>query len=245
MANCRFPLNIVVILFLCYLLSCTSILRSSRELKLPPKTVILTFDDGPNSTFGTTDSLLAVLKRHDVHAYFCLIGVNVLSHPEIVRRIVEDGHVLVDHGFDDQPIVTLDAAAIERNIVRWDSVVKEALGPLYTPATLYRPPYGIYPLTLNRILRKHQSSLLPVSFYALDAETGPAGQARVIASTISKVKNTNGAIIVLHDGKASQATLTRKLASDSLGPYNRRWIPEATDSIITILKSAGYRFDLP
>jgi peptidoglycan-N-acetylglucosamine deacetylase len=57
-------------------------------------TVTLTFDDGP-STF--TPQFLAMLREHNVKATFCLVGVNVRAHHDLVQQIVREGHTLCNH----------------------------------------------------------------------------------------------------------------------------------------------------
>jgi peptidoglycan/xylan/chitin deacetylase (PgdA/CDA1 family) len=57
--------------------------------------VALTFDDGPDP--AQTPQLLDLLARYHVHATFCLVGQNVAAHPELVRRIVAEGHTLCNH----------------------------------------------------------------------------------------------------------------------------------------------------
>jgi peptidoglycan/xylan/chitin deacetylase (PgdA/CDA1 family) len=57
-------------------------------------TVALTFDDGPSAE---TPQILALLKQHNIKATFCLIGVNVRAHHDLVQAIVRDGHTLCNH----------------------------------------------------------------------------------------------------------------------------------------------------
>jgi peptidoglycan/xylan/chitin deacetylase (PgdA/CDA1 family) len=59
-------------------------------------TVALTFDDGPSEF---TLKLLDLLRDNGVKATFCLIGVNVRDHQDIVKKIVEDGHTLCNHSW--------------------------------------------------------------------------------------------------------------------------------------------------
>ena len=63
-----------------------------------PKTMYLTFDDGP--TEENTVAVLDILKKHNVKATFFLIGKNVEKHPEVAKRIVEEGHTIGIHCYD-------------------------------------------------------------------------------------------------------------------------------------------------
>lgn len=60
-----------------------------------PKTMYLTFDDGPSEE--NTAAVLDILKEHDIKATFFVVGENVRRHPEIARRIVEEGHTIGIH----------------------------------------------------------------------------------------------------------------------------------------------------
>jgi len=57
--------------------------------------VALTFDDGPDPV--QTPKLLDLLAEQHVKATFCLVGENVAAHPELVRRIADEGHTLCNH----------------------------------------------------------------------------------------------------------------------------------------------------
>ncbi|GGQ64991.1 polysaccharide deacetylase family protein [Couchioplanes azureus] len=57
--------------------------------------VALTFDDGPDPV--QTPRLLDLLGKNDVKATFCLVGMRAAEHPELVRRIVREGHTLCNH----------------------------------------------------------------------------------------------------------------------------------------------------
>lgn len=62
---------------------------------LHPKTMYLTFDDGPSAE--NTARVLDILKEYDIHATFFLVGENVKKHPEIAKRIAEEGHTIGIH----------------------------------------------------------------------------------------------------------------------------------------------------
>lgn len=60
-----------------------------------PKTMYLTFDDGPSQ--DNTTAVLDILKAHNIKATFFVVGENVRKHPEVARRIVEEGHTIGIH----------------------------------------------------------------------------------------------------------------------------------------------------
>ncbi len=60
-----------------------------------PKTMYLTFDDGPSKE--NTTAVLDTLKKHNIKATFFVVGENVRKHPEVARRIVEEGHTIGIH----------------------------------------------------------------------------------------------------------------------------------------------------
>ena len=80
--------------------------RAGRSVPLGPfsalrttgsSRVALTFDDGPDPV--NTPRMLDLLKRYRIKATFCVIGVKVRAYPELIRRIVAEGHSLCDHSW--------------------------------------------------------------------------------------------------------------------------------------------------
>lgn len=65
------------------------------EYYFHPKTMYLTFDDGPSEE--NTARVLDILKERGIKATFFLIGENVRNHPEMARRIVAEGHTIGIH----------------------------------------------------------------------------------------------------------------------------------------------------
>lgn len=65
------------------------------DLYFNPKTMYLTFDDGPSGE--NTTAVLDILKEHEVKATFFVVGENVRRYPELARRIVEEGHTIGIH----------------------------------------------------------------------------------------------------------------------------------------------------
>lgn len=70
-------------------------IASGIDLFFHPKTMYLTFDDGPSPE--NTEKILDILKEKDIKATFFVIGENARRYPETVKRIVEEGHTIGIH----------------------------------------------------------------------------------------------------------------------------------------------------
>ncbi|MBO1334691.1 glycosyltransferase [Streptomyces sp. VRA16 Mangrove soil] len=82
----------------------TGALRSAR---MPAGAVALTYDGGPDPSW--TPRLLDVLKRHHAHATFFLTGTQAAAHPDLVRRIRDEGHEIGTHTYTDTNLAAVSA----------------------------------------------------------------------------------------------------------------------------------------
>jgi peptidoglycan/xylan/chitin deacetylase (PgdA/CDA1 family) len=107
--------------------------------RLPASTraLALTFDDGPHPEW--TPAALDMLGRAGVHATFFLIGREVQRHPDIVRRIVAEGHAVGGHSFDHTVITGQSSAALVADLARCRDAIADASGAV---TRLFRPPKG-------------------------------------------------------------------------------------------------------
>lgn len=99
--------------------------QAISRVRVQGKIAALTFDDGPEPQ---TLEILKVLKRHDVKATFFLVGNNVKKHPEIVKKIVESGCEVGNHGLTHVILTKLPADKVREEIVKNQEVIKEACG---------------------------------------------------------------------------------------------------------------------
>src|SRR3954467_14915230 len=80
-----------------------------------PKQLALTYDDGPNDPH--TLHLLDVLAKHDVKATFFLVGRFVQQRPDIVARIVAEGHVIGNHTQTHPRLPLLNASEVRKQLI--------------------------------------------------------------------------------------------------------------------------------
>jgi peptidoglycan-N-acetylglucosamine deacetylase len=109
------------------------------------RTIAMTFDDGPHPKL--TPMLLDMLKQRGIHATFFLVGQNAAEYPDIVRRIVAEGHEVGNHSWSHPQLNHLSLTAVDSQIQKTNEAIHAALG--YYPS-LMRPPFGATTAALNR-----------------------------------------------------------------------------------------------
>lgn len=103
-----------------------------------PKTMYLTFDDGPKAE--NTERVLEILKEQDIKATFFLIGENVEKNPELARRIAEEGHTIGIHCYShDYDKIYASVDAYIEDFEKAHQIVSEATG---VDSRLFRFPGG-------------------------------------------------------------------------------------------------------
>ena len=100
--------------------------------------VSFTFDDGPNPP--DTLRLLQVLRGHHVRAVFCLWGDFVRDHPEVVRRIARQGHVLCNHSMHHDDMSALTPAEIRADLEATSALIRQAVP--HARIAYFRAPFG-------------------------------------------------------------------------------------------------------
>ena len=101
------------------------------------KRIELTFDQGYEN--GYTEKILDTLKEKNVRATFFLVGDYAEKNPELIKRMIEDGHILGNHTQSHPSMPTLSAEEIKSEIGTLHDYVKKHYG--YEMKTL-RPPMG-------------------------------------------------------------------------------------------------------
>lgn len=105
------------------------------------KKIYLTFDAGYEN--GNTEKILDALKENNVKAAFFLVGNYLETCPELVKRMVEEGHIVGNHTYHHKDMATLTSKeAFIKELTDLEALYKEITGkdmPKY-----YRPPQGKY-----------------------------------------------------------------------------------------------------
>ena len=171
--------------------------------ELPPKTVALTFDDGPHPRY--TDQVLAILKKYGLHAVFFEIGKNVGTDNDknevklgpgavISNRILESGSFLGNHTYTHPVLPKLDQADLTKEIDYTSAILTQVLK---TPPVLFRPPYGA---ANENILTEIQADKMKTVIWNVDSEDWADPVPNSVAQrVITEVEKEQRGIILFHD----------------------------------------------
>ena len=229
---CLFPAVFVVC-------GCKSITCGRTDLAIPHLTVVFSFDDGPNTHDDTTSRLLDVLRKYEIKAMFALIGENAEAYPELVRRIYNEGHYLINHGYSENWAIRMDDDEFRYNLLRGGEAISLALGREFEPR-LYRPHGGFYDSRQESICFEEGYTIVPCNIRVYDAVLSKDGMEKVIDSVVKKTIKQDGGIILLHDARESHLSMEKNLEKNPQGAYNRSWIPGAVEKIIEALIQNGF-----
>jgi len=147
--------------------------------------IALTYDCG-GIDMGRAVEILDVLKEHEVRATFFLTGEWVENHPELSRRIVDDGHDVGNHSYDHPDMTRLSPEDIRRQICEAEASIYRVTGEAGRP--LFRLPFGAYNKQVLEILGDMGFD------YSIHWSIGTLGwhqqAAKIMVSrTLKKVKN--------------------------------------------------------
>lgn len=182
------------------------------------KVLYLTFDAGYEN--GCTAKILDTLKEKQVPAAFFLVGNYIRQSPDLVRRMVAEGHTVGNHTMHHYNMSRLsDKAAFSKELTDLEALYKETVGqelPKY-----YRPPQGIYSEENLKMAQELGYKTLFWSLAYVDWNND-AQPTREAAFTKLLPRTHNGAVVLLHS--------TSKTNAEILGELIDKW------------KAMGYRF---
>ncbi len=105
------------------------------------KVIYLTFDAGYEN--GYTSAILDALKKHDVKVTFFLVGNYISTQPEMVRRMLEEGHQVANHTYSHPNMSAISSQSAFRNeLEKLEKAFEEVTGQ--SMVKYYRPPQGKY-----------------------------------------------------------------------------------------------------
>jgi cellulose synthase/poly-beta-1,6-N-acetylglucosamine synthase-like glycosyltransferase/peptidoglycan/xylan/chitin deacetylase (PgdA/CDA1 family) len=194
-----------------------------RSYQIPRKTVILSFDDGPDPTW--TPRILAVLKRYHVPANFFLVGAHAASYPGLVRAELQAGDEVGSHTYTHTNLGTAPRWRESLELTLTQNALAGAAG-IHT--RLLRMPYSsetdaITAVDWQAAVQAAEDGYLVV-FTSLDTtDWARPGVKHIVAAAMPA--GGRGAIVMFHDGGGDRSETVAALPQ-----------------IIEHLKAEGYRF---
>ena len=179
----------------------------------------LTFDAGYEN--GCTEKILDTLKKYDVKAAFFLVGNYLQKNADLVRRMVDEGHIVGNHTMNhpDMSAIT-DKEAFQKELTGLEELFTQITGKELPK--FYRPPQGIYS---EENLKMAQEMGYKTVFWSLAYKDWDNNKQPTTEYALGKLipRSHNGAVILLHSTSQTNA--------------------EVLDELLTQWKAKGYRFE--
>ncbi|MEY9812395.1 polysaccharide deacetylase family protein [Streptomyces albogriseolus] len=196
----------------------------AATLSVPDRRLVLTFDDGPDPTW--TPKVLDVLKKHDAHAVFFVTGTMASRHPDLVQRMVDEGHELGLHTFNHPDLSLQSTKRIDWELSQNQLALTGAAG---IRTSLFRPPYSSFSAAMD-------NESWPVTQYI-----GSRGYLTVVNNTDSEDWKRPGVDEIIRRATPENGKGAIVLMHDSGG--DRSQTVAALDRFLPDLKDKGYQFD--
>ena len=167
--------------------------------------VLLTFDDGPDER--QTALVLDMLKYLNIKALFFVIGKKAAQHPELLKRILAEGHTIGNHTYKHNPkYLFYTKNRIFDELQKTDNILKEnGISTKY-----FRPPLGVTNDALAWAVRKMGYQTIGWNVRSFDTRREP--RERVLARICKRL--TGGNIVLLHDRVEHVEWLVEKISEE-------------------------------
>lgn len=182
------------------------------------RVIYLTFDAGYEN--GCTAQILDVLKAHDAPAAFFLVGNYIERNPDLVRRMVAEGHTVGNHTMhhpDMSKLSTMEEFSTELHSL--EKLYQQTVGE--EMEHYYRPPQGVYSQSNleNAQALGYRTVFWSLAYADWDNSNQPTREA-ALEKLLGRIHN--GAVVLLHSTSKTNA--------------------EILDEVLTAWEDMGYRF---
>ncbi|MER5614585.1 bifunctional polysaccharide deacetylase/glycosyltransferase family 2 protein [Streptomyces sp. NPDC002215] len=196
---------------------------AARTQSVPDKTIVLTFDDGPDPEW--TQQVLDILDDNDVPGTFFLVGSMISRYPDVVRRMVDDGNEVGVHTFTHIDLSYQSSARVTREIAQTQLALAGAAG---ITTTLFRAPYSSTNDAIDNYSWPVYKKLGAMGYTSVFIDTDSEDWQKPGVSKIIKwatPKDGKGASVLFHDAGGDRAQTL-----------------EALPQYIKKMKAKGYTF---
>ena len=177
---------------------------------LDEKVIYLTFDEGYEN--GYTGQILDVLKENNVPAAFFVTGDYVKRNEDLVKRMIDEGHIVGNHSMNHPSFGTLkNEMKIKDEILSLEELVMEKFN---YKMTYFRPPKGEYSVFSMRCIENLGYTTVLWSFAYDDWDVNKQGREDYAMKLITNNYH-NGSIMLLHAVSKDNANILQKVISDA------------------------------
>jgi len=197
----------------------------TRRGKVPSRTVVLTFDDGPHEEY--TGGILDVLKEEQVKAAFFVVGSRAEREPELFKRIVSEGHEVGNHSFSHPDLGKISDKHADLEINSTNRLLEALTG---RGTVLFRPPFRSDDRPTVRedllaIQNGERNGMITVTS-TVDPHDWARPEPEIIVDyLVRRLEKFDGGVVLMHDGGGD-----RKNTVAALKP------------LIRTLKARGFQF---
>jgi peptidoglycan/xylan/chitin deacetylase (PgdA/CDA1 family) len=164
--------------------------------------IALTFDDGPHEM---TEKVLDLLQKCNAKATFFCIGTQIEKHPEILKRIISEGHVVGNHTYShSKSIGFFSTTQVLEEINKNDALLTLTIG---RKIKLFRPPFGVTNPNIAKALSRTGHHVIGWNIRSLD--TLIEDENKIFERIKKRVQP--GGIILLHDTSLKTVAVLERL----------------------------------
>ena len=171
------------------------------------KVIYLTFDAGYEN--GCTAKILDILQKHKVPAAFFLVGNYMQTHPDLVRRMADEGHIVGNHTMHHPDMSKISTEeAFRKELEGVETLYKEITGK--EMPKFYRPPQGVYSQKNLEMAQKmgYKTVFWSLAYVDWNNDAQPT---RDFAFSKLLPRTHNGAVVLLHSTSQTNAQILDEL----------------------------------
>ncbi len=158
------------------------------------KKIAITFDDGPHPSY--TAQLLDGLKERGVVASFFVTGEHAKLHPDIIKRMQEEGHLIGNHTYSHIQLTKKNREIFKEELIKTNEIIKEITGE---EVQYVRPPYGSWDKSFESEL-----NMFPLLWTVDPLDWSSSNVGRITDKIVKKAGEND--IILMHDYYDSSVT---------------------------------------
>ena len=171
------------------------------------KVIYLTFDAGYEN--GCTAKILDILQKHEVTAAFFLVGNYIQQNPDLVRRMVEEGHIVGNHTMHHYDMSKIsDRAAFQKELTDLEALYQQVTGE--EMSKFYRPPQGVYSEDNLKMAQElgYKTVFWSLAYVDWNNDDQPTAE-YAFGKLLPRIHN--GAVVLLHSTSQTNAAILDEL----------------------------------